>query len=419
MSRLAFLSPLPPAATGIADYSAELLALLAPLHHLDVYHAQPEVERTRLPAACGVWPAAELLTRHAERAYDLVIYQLGNGPDHAFQYPLMTRLPGLLVLHDLVLHHARALVHLDSDAARAYAHDPSSQALRQAALGGLQAYTDELRQAYPRQAERLAAVQLGSVGRLLPYAYPLFRQPVAAARLTAVHNGCMARAIEDEVPAARVARVSMPIRTQALPAGAVAALRARLLLGPDDFVVGSFGLLTREKQIATVARAVARAVPHLPRLRLLLVGAVPDRARLDRLLADSGIAERSVITGRVAFTELAAHIEAVDVAVHLRYPTARETSAALLRLLAQGRPTVMSDLENFAEIPEDAVWRADPTDEEGEVTRALLRLAASPGTRDRLGRAAAAHVAQAHSDERCLESYQAAIAAAIGQGAGG
>ena len=73
---------------------------------------------------------------------------------------------------------------------------------------------------------------------------------------------------------------------------------------------------------------------------------------------------------------LPAHMEAADLVVNLRYPTARETSAALLRLLAQGRPTVISDLEHLADIPGDAVVRADLTDEEGEVTRAILRLSA-------------------------------------------
>ena len=69
-------------------------------------------------------------------------------------------------------------------------------------------------------------------------------------------------------------------------------------------------------------------------------------------------------------------------AVHLRYPTARETSAALLRVLAQGRPTIVSDLEHLSDLPHDAVVRADVADEEGEVTRALLRLAESPALRD-------------------------------------
>ena len=137
-----------------------------------------------------------------------------------------------------------------------------------------------------------------------------------------------------------------------------------------------------------MARAVARAASVLPRLRLLLVGPVPDAARLQELLARLGVRERTVVTGRVPLAELPAHIEAADAVAHLRYPTARETSAALLRILAQGRPTVVSDLEHLADIPAEAVVRADVADEEGELTRAIHRLAGDANLRRRLGAAA-------------------------------
>ncbi len=139
------------------------------------------------------------------------------------------------------------------------------------------------------------------------------------------------------------------------------------------------------------------------------MGPVPDRAALDRRLERLGVCGRTVVTGRVPFAEIPAHIEAADLVAHLRYPTARETSAALLRVLAQGRPTVITDLEHLADIPEAAVVRADVADEEGEVTRAILRLAERPAERARLGTAAAAFVLREHSRERCLEGYEQAL----------
>src|SRR6185503_1759262 len=107
----------------------------------------------------------------------------------------------------------------------------------------------------------------------------------------------------------------------------------------------------------------------LPRLKLWLVGPVPNPRALLSLLKERGVADRTLITGRLPLAALPVYMEAADVVAHLRYPTARETSAALLRILAQGRPTVMSDLENLAEIPDEAVVRANVTDELGEVTR--------------------------------------------------
>jgi glycosyltransferase involved in cell wall biosynthesis len=223
----------------------------------------------------------------------------------------------------------------------------------------------------------------------------------------------MARAIEDAIPDATVARLGMPAARVPVGAGDAAAVRAGLGIRDDEIVVGCYGLLTREKRVETVARAVARARADFPALRLLLVGPVAEPPRLEQMLVECGVRERTTLAGRVPMAALPAHIEAADIVVHLRYPTARETSAALLRVLAQGRPSVISDVDNFAEIPDEAVLRADTSDEEGSVTRAVLRLAASPRLRDRLGRRAAALVHEHHSPARALESYQRAIAAAI------
>lgn len=407
--RLAFLTPLPPAPTGVADYSVDVLGLLAPRHSIDVFHAQSSVEAEGVPGSCAVRPVAEFLPSHRERPYDVAVYQMGNGLDHAFVYEALARVPGLLVLHDLVLHHSRALMFLDSPAVRAYAREPSSAALRDAARPALRAYRDEVAYTYPAQADRLDAAHLATVGNLLPYAYPLFRLPVEASRLVAAHNAFMVEAVRAEVAGAEVVRVPMMAQRVAVTPGEVAALRARLGIGPHELVVGSYGLLTPEKQIETVARAVARAAAALPLLRLLLVGLAPDPGALERLLARLGVRERTVVAGRVPFGEIPAHIEVADLAVHLRYPTARETSAALLRILAQGRPTIVSDLEHQADIPAEAVARADLTDEEGEVTRAILRLAPRPAERARLGAAARAFVSREHSPERCREAYEAAL----------
>jgi glycosyltransferase involved in cell wall biosynthesis len=405
--RLAFLSPLPPAPTGIADYSAEVLALLAARHEIDAFHAQPAVEG--LPRGVSAQPAAEFETRHRERPYDVAVYQMGNGPDHAFLYEPLLRVPGLLVLHDLVLHHARARHFLDSPAARAYAADPSSAVLRDAARPSLQAYRDEVAYSYPSAGARLPEAQLATTGALLPYAYPLLRIPVEASRAVAVHNDYMAEAVREEVPAATVVRIPMAAEPSPTDAGVVSSLRTTLGLRPDDFVVGCLGLLTPEKGIDTVGRAVARAASFLPRLRLLLVGSVPDRERLLVQLARLGVAERTVVAGRVPLEELAAYMEAMDLAVHLRYPTARETSAALLRLLAQGRPVVMSDHEHLADVPANAVVRADLVSEEGDVTRAILRLAENDAARRSLGAAAREFARREHSPERTLAAYEDAL----------
>jgi glycosyltransferase involved in cell wall biosynthesis len=407
--RLAFVSPLPPLPTGIADYVADVLQLLAGRHEVELFHAQDEVDAGRLPAGAPVLPAAELPARHRERPFDLAVYQMGNGRAHDFVYEWLSRRPGLLVLHDLVLHHARAARYLDSEAVRAWRRDPSSASARDRARPALEAWRDELEYSYPGRGERLFAVHLGTIGDLLPYAYPLFRIPVEASRAVAVHNAFMAAAVRAEVPGKMVAELPQPARPEAVSRERVRALRARLGFREDEVVVGSFGLVTPEKRTEALARAVARAAARDPRVRLLLVGPVPDSPRLTAILAAAGVAGRAVVTGRVPLDELAVHVEAADVVVHLRYPTARETSAVLLRVLAQGRPTVVSDLEHQGDLPVEAVMRVDLQDETGGTARAILSLAGDPLARSRMGEAAAAHVRRAHAPSRVRDAWEDAL----------
>lgn len=408
--RLAFLTALPPSPTGIADYAVEVLSLLAGTHEIDVFHAQEEVDRERVPSGVRVEPVSSFLPRHHARPYDVAVYQLGNGSAQAFLYEPLAQVPGLLVLHDLVLHHARARTFLESPAALAYRADPARGDLRAEALPDIGRYRDEVALSYPEQAGRLDEAQLGTVGTLLPYAYPLCRLPAAASRVVAAHNTFILEAVREEVPDVPTVHIPMAVEPVAVRPEEVSRLRSRLGLGPQELVVGSFGLLTREKQIETVARAVARAAVHRPDLRLLLVGPVPHEEELHALLVRLGVRERTVVTGRVPFEDLALHIAAADLVAHLRYPSARETSAALLRVLAQGRPAVISDLEHLADVPADAVLRADLTDEEGALTRAFLRLSGNPALRARLGDRARAFVAAEHSATHCRLAYEAALA---------
>src|SRR6187551_1107589 len=108
MSRLAWFSPVPPTKSGIAQYSCELVPRLTDAHEIDLFVEAELNPFVSSAARVRVFNAYEFLSRNHKRPYDLIIYQLGNAPCHDYMWAYLVRFPGMVVLHDGQLHHARA-----------------------------------------------------------------------------------------------------------------------------------------------------------------------------------------------------------------------------------------------------------------------------------------------------------------------
>ena len=107
--RLAYVSPLPPERTGIADYSAELLPELARHYDIDVIVAQSSVTDPWITANCAVRDVAWFDTN--AHHYDRILYHFGNSVFHQHMFELLESHPGVVVLHDFFL--SGIIAHLD------------------------------------------------------------------------------------------------------------------------------------------------------------------------------------------------------------------------------------------------------------------------------------------------------------------
>jgi len=451
MARLAWFTPLPPTPSGIAAYNAELLPLAAGEHEIDAFVDPPP---RRLPAGLTVRPAHEFAWRHQRAPYDLAVYQLGNAACHDFIWPHLPRYPGLVVLHDGQLHHARAR--------------------RLLADGRLDDYRAEFRYNHPDAPPGVAELIIAALGGSMYYVYPMLRWVLRSARLVAVHSPGLAHDLREAYPGVEVHTVRHGMvdpwgNAQCIvqsakcgggdpeasrldgvpPEGLIAAsrrLRARFGIPEDAVVFGAFGLVTPEKRIGAVLRALAGLAPGRAHL-LLAGGTVPhyDAAAEARAL---GIAERVHVTGYVPDEELPAHVQAADVCLCLRWPTGGETSGTWLRAIAAGKPTVVTDLAHAAQAPtlEPQGWSVlpptlvrpsplelrpgrperrrgtppDPVsvsidilDEDRLLARAMHRLAADPALREALGRAARQYWALHHTMACAVDDYRRVIQRAL------
>ena len=99
--RLAFVSPLPPEKTGIADYAAELLPELARHYDITVIVQQERVEESWVQANARIRDVAWF--RAHSQQFDRVVYQFGNSPFHNHMFDLLADISGIVVLHDFYL----------------------------------------------------------------------------------------------------------------------------------------------------------------------------------------------------------------------------------------------------------------------------------------------------------------------------
>ena len=376
-----WLSPLPPAPSGIADYSAELLAAMPDTRDLRVFGGAGATRSWPFPtAACnGYHPAGRL-----------AVYHIGNHRGfHGEIHDLALRHPGVVVLHE---YRVRELVR--------------EHAL---ASGGSRAWLEELRYALGESGSALARGE-HTGGFFTP---PLFERLVDRSRGVIVHGEQARRRVLASRPSARVWTVphhySPPGRP--LPAGGHAALGLPHV-DAQSFLIGIFGHVTYFKKIRQAVDAFTTLHASVPRARLVIVGTPADNdPGLARLLADPPAGVH--VTGRVPLRRLQELMAAVDVAINLRLDTAGETSGTCIRLLGLGRPTIVTDAGWFAEIPDDACLKVRDDAWEASTLRAFLpALAQRPELRAAIGRNAARWIAREHSIARSLAAYETAFAEA-------
>ncbi|GAB3460233.1 hypothetical protein GCM10027321_19450 [Massilia terrae] len=390
--KLAYVSPLPPEKSGIADYSAELVPELAHYYDIDLVIGQDTVEDARLDG----FPLrdADWLRTHAG-SYDRVLYHFGNSHAHKHMFELLREVPGAVVLHDFFLSGV-----LDNLEREGY--------LPQAFLGALYESHGFTGLSDHRKQGRHPSI----------WKYPLNKGVLDAASGVIVHSEFskeLARQWYGEHAADDWRTIPL---LRGKPEGAAGpdarqAARARLGFGDGDFVVCTFGMLGRTKLNEELLDAfLASSLAQDPRCRLVFVGENEPGlygAGVAKKIADSAAAGRIRITGFVDAATYADHLAACDTAVQLRASTRGETSASVLDCLLYGVPTIVNAHGSTASLPDQLLLKLPDQFAVAELARALEQLRGDAELRTRLSRSASAHMEAEHTPRHVGALYRDAI----------
>ncbi len=348
--KIAFFSPMPPAKSGIADYSAALVEPLSELAQVTIF--------------AGDSPA------HDPTSFDIALYQLGNNAFHSFVYDEALKAPGIIVMHESNLHHLiadRTIKRNDWDAyMREVEFDGGGDALL--------------------YARRVRALEVGPDYDNLP----MLRRVLAASRGVIVHSHYVERDI-------RKAGFNGPIAV--IPHGAWIpdadrqGFRHKLGVDPTTPLIGVFGFLKPYKRISESLRAFKRLIRVHPDARMILVGEPHPDFPLQSIIEGLGLQSSVRVLGFTPIEHFVGYIAACDIILNLRYPTVGESSGTLLRSLGLGRAVIVSNIGSFAEYPDNICLKV-PVDgtEEDTLYEYLNALVIRPDLRTALGERARAWV---------------------------
>lgn len=385
--KIAYFSPFNPVKSGVSDYSEELLEYLGGYGRIDLFIDDYRPSSSWLAECFDIHNYRRIYENHGRNDYDINIYHMGNNDNHSYIHSVLLEYPGLVVLHEPMLHHF------------VFSQTVGNNRLK--------AYLREIDYCYKSERQSVVRAALEERDESSWYEYPLVDRIVDSSLGIIVHSRFALKAVLDVNPRANVRMV--PHHYAPPPTGHMRSpglVREILGVGPDEVLVGSLGYITDSKRTDVLLGALARLKARGLRARLLLVGkALPGCGALKHV-DDLGLTDDVIVTGFVDTRTFREYLNAPDVFVALRYPSAGETSGSVIKMMGTGRPVILSDHYAFSEFPDDCCVKIKPGEGEVEaLERTLAGFIEDPGGMRALGRNAKKHVEVSHNIQNSARAY--------------
>lgn len=284
--------------------------------------------------------------------FDLVVYNFGNHlPFHGDIFHVSRQHPGVIILHDYVMHHFFAALYLE------VRQDPA-------------AYVAEMEHWYG-VAGRLAAERSLKGERVWEsdavVNFPLVERCTEGALGVVAHSEYLLDAVRLAF-AGPTRKINLPYETPEhhTPAG-----RASLNVPPDQLLLVTIGHVNPNKRVDAVLEAMG------PGMHYLVAGPTDPvyQRRLDRIVAERGLGGRVQFLGRVSDELLHTCLHAADICLNLRQPAMEGASASVIEEMLYGKPVVVTDIGFYRELPADCAVKVDPSNEAAGLRAALVKLA--------------------------------------------
>ena len=224
-----------------------------------------------------------------------------------------------------------------------------------------------------------------------------------ADRVIAVSPHIADQAAQLGVDRARIRVIRSGIDTERYHPRSRPEARSRLGIPTDAPLVLFVGNLEPRKQVQVLLQALVIVRASVPAVRLAIVGAGDELARLRAVAADLGVASSVCLTGRVSPATLRDWYAAADV---FALPSSSEAQGIVaLEAMACGLPVVASAVGGLhGTIDDSDNGFLVPAGEPEPLAQRLLSLLSSPALRESIGAAALRKVSREFSWQRTVQA---------------
>ena len=387
--KLAYVSPLPPLRTGIADYSAELLPGLAKYYDIDVIADQEEIVDAWISTNCSV-RSTQWFIENSD-GYDRVLYHFGNSEFHKHMFDLLEEIPGAVVLHDFYL--SGLIAHIDANG-----YKPGMFAKE---LYSSHGYGSLSQHYHAKDAVDVA------------WRHPCSLSVIQNSRGVIVHspNSLRLAASHYEIDTSEWAVIPLLRNNQRMIQRAEA--RKAFGLNSGDFLVCSFGMIGSTKLNHRLLNAWLMS--HLSSDRTCHLAFVGENDpgvyghELLNTIRSSKAEGNIVITGWADKQMFQKYLAAADVGVQLRTLSRGETSASALDCMNYGLATVVNAHGSMSELDDRATYKLPDEFDDEQLVQALESLRSNSYQRAQIGASARKAIVEHHDPDKCAELYSIAL----------
>ncbi len=357
--KIAWLTPFS-RQSGISKYSQSITNELINWCDVDLWVSE-DVEL--LPTGIDVfhYHAGEDLSRRLSH-YDFIVYNMGNNYSfHKGIYEASKQIPGIVILHDIIMHHFFSgyyLLHkLDKNE-----------------------YVRNMELLYGEHGRNVAIDIIQ--GKCSPIweteeviKYPFFDKAITGADGVIVHSHYSAQKVKQRF-LGPVGVMYHPYTFDASK-GRHNKRKAVLRIPKDKILIITIGHVNSNKRIDRVIKILGTNKDLAEKVLYLVIGTHGDAqyyAQLQALVEKYDLKNVVNFLGFQPDKVLYAYMSNADIFINLRFPAIEGASWSLVEQLYYGKPVIVTDVGFYSELPDDCVIKIGVDREEAELLSALNKL---------------------------------------------